>query len=340
MVTNCIVLIYPINSPSIIKMLTLNTFIEEWNSLSKTIMVQTSGSTGAPKHMMVEKARMVASAKMTCQFLGLKPHDTALLCMNLDYIAAKMMVVRALTCGMKLVDVGVGGHPMASPLIANETIDFAAMVPLQVYNSLQHPQEKEKLMSVHHLLIGGGALDEKLEEELRHFPHAVWSTYGMTETLSHIALRRVNGEYASMWYQPLEGIHVSADEEHCLIIDAPALCPQVLYTNDIAEFADDACHFRVLGRKDNVICSGGIKIQAEEVERILRKQIDQPFFITGQKDEKYGEIVVMVTEEHDMKKMETIFEKTLPKYWRPKKVITVGRLPLTETGKPKRQLSI
>ena len=87
-------------------MLTLNTFIEEWNSLSKTIMVQTSGSTGAPKHMMVEKARMVASAKMTCQFLGLKPHDTALLCMNLDYIAAKMMVVRALTCGMKLVDVG------------------------------------------------------------------------------------------------------------------------------------------------------------------------------------------------------------------------------------------
>lgn len=321
-------------------MLTLNTFIEEWNSLSKTIMVQTSGSTGAPKHMMVEKARMVASAKMTCQFLGLKPHDTALLCMNLDYIAAKMMVVRALTCGMKLVDVGVGGHPMASPLIANETIDFAAMVPLQVYNSLQHPQEKEKLMSVHHLLIGGGALDEKLEEELRHFPHAVWSTYGMTETLSHIALRRVNGEYASMWYQPLEGIHVSADEEHCLIIDAPPLCPQVLYTNDIVEFADDACHFRVLGRKDNVICSGGIKIQAEEVERILRKQIDQPFFITGQKDEKYGEIVVMVTEEHDMKKMETIFEKTLPKYWRPKKVITVGRLPLTETGKPKRQLSI
>ena len=305
---------------------------------TETIMVQTSGSTGTPKQMMVEKARMVASAKMTCQFLGLKPCDTALLCMNLDYIAAKMMVVRALAWGLRLIDVGVGGHPMASPLIANETIDFAAMVPLQVYNSFQLAQEKEKLMSVHHLLIGGGALDEKLESELRHFPHAVWSSYGMTETLSHIALRRVSGVNASQWYKPFEGIHISADEDQCLVIDAPMLCEQILHTNDIVEFADDGLCFRVLGRKDNVICSGGIKIQAEEVERSLRKYIDAPFFITGENDEKFGEVVIMVTEEQDLKKMETVFEKALPKYWRPRKVIVVNHLPLTETGKPKRQL--
>ena len=319
-------------------MLSLNAFIDEWNSPANTIRVQTSGSTGAPKPMMVEKIRMMASARMTCQFLGLRPHDTALLCMNLDYIAAKMMVVRALTWGMRLIDVGVDGHPMASPLIADEPIDFTAMVPLQVYNSLQHPKEKEKLMNIRHLLIGGGALDEKLEAELRHFPHAVWSSYGMTETLSHIALRKVNGEKASLWYEPLEGIHVCADENQCLVIDAPALCPEILHTNDIVDFSADGCHFRVLGRKDNVICSGGIKIQAEEIERILKKDIDQPFFITKDKDEKYGEIVVIVTEEKNTKKLEDIFNHALPKYWRPRKIISVGHLPLTETGKPRRQL--
>ena len=305
-------------------MRSLEEFLNEWQSPASTIQVQTSGSTGAPKPILVEKTRMVASARMTCQFLGLSPNDTALLCMNLDYIAAKMMVVRALTWGMRLIDVGVGGHPMASPLIADITIDFAAMVPLQVYNSLKNSLEKERLMNVRNLLIGGGAIDEKLEAELCQFPHAVWSSYGMTETLSHIALRRVN---------------VYADEEKCLVIDAPAICPQVLHTNDIVEFAEDGCHFRVLGRKDNVICSGGIKIQAEEVERILKKHIDQPFFITKDKDEKYGEIVVIVTEEKSIKKLEDIFNDVLPTYWKPRKVISVSHLPLTETGKPKRQLT-
>lgn len=321
-------------------MLSLNAFLDEWNSSTNTIRVQTSGSTGAPKTMMVEKARMVASARMTCQFLGLKANDTALLCMNLDYIAAKMMVVRALTWGMRIIDIGVEGHPMLSPLITDEEIDFAAMVPLQVYNSMQSPEERAKLMNIHHLLIGGGALDEKLEAELRQFPHAVWSSYGMTETLSHIALRRVSGEGASLWYQPFDGIRVSADEEQCLVIEAPALCPEILHTNDVVEFAADGCHFRVLGRKDNVICSGGIKIQAEEVERILRKHIDAPFFITKEKDEKYGEIVVMVTEEKNIKKIEDIVEQSLPKYWKPKKILSVSRLPLTETGKPKRQFTV
>lgn len=320
-------------------MRSLEEFLNEWQSPASTIQVQTSGSTGAPKPMLVEKARMVASARMTCQFLGLSPNDTALLCMNLDYIAAKMMVVRALTWGMRLIDVGVGGHPMASLMLADVTIDFAAMVPLQVYNSLKNPLEKERLMNVRNLLIGGGAIDEKLEAELCQFPHAVWSSYGMTETLSHIALRRVNGEKASQWYMPLESVHVYADEEKCLVIDAPAICPQVLHTNDIVEFAEDGCHFRVLGRKDNVICSGGIKIQAEEVERILKKHIDQPFFITKEKEEKYGEIVVIVTEEKSIKKLEDIFNDVLPTYWKPRKVVSVSHLPLTETGKPKRQLT-
>ncbi len=316
--------------------MTLREFLDEWYSPTDVVRVHTSGSTGAPKPLMVEKRRMVESARMTGKFLGLKKGDTALLCMNLDYIAAKMMVVRALVWEMRIIDVGVGGHPMASPLIENERIDFAAMVPLQVYNTIRNPEEKARMMQVRNLLIGGGSLDEKIERELLLFPHAVWSSYGMTETLSHVALRKVNGADHSLWYHPLEGIHVTTDENQCLVIDAPKLCPKVLHTNDIARLSEDGAQFRILGRKDNVICSGGIKIQAEEVERLLRKYVESPFFITGQKDEKYGEIVVMVTELVETKELKDIFDHVLPKYWKPRKIVTVKELPLTETGKPKR----
>ena len=133
---------------------------------------------------------------MTCDFLGLKPGDTALLCMSLDYIAGKMMVVRALTCGLQLITVAPSGHPLhhCQFSIVNCQLDFAAMVPLQVWNSLQVPEECERLKNIRHLIIGGGAVDDALAAELRLFPHAVWSTYGMTETLSHIALRRLSGK--------------------------------------------------------------------------------------------------------------------------------------------------
>lgn len=318
--------------------MTLEEFLEDWHSPSDTLLVHTSGSTGKPKPMWVEKSRMRESALLTCRFLGLDADCTALLCMPLDYIAAKMMVVRALVCGMRIIDVGVSGHPMASPLIDNEQIDFAAMVPLQVYNSLQTDRERERLTQVRHLLIGGGTIDERMEAQLATFPHAVWSSYGMTETLSHIALRKVNGADASQWYYPLEGVLLDVDEDNCLLIDAPRVCPAVLHTNDVVEYDRAKNAFKVLGRKDHVICSGGVKIQAEEVERMLGKYLDAPFFITSQKDEKFGEIVVLVTEYTDKKNLEDIFHNVLPKYWQPKKIVVVPELPRTETGKPKRTI--
>lgn len=140
------------------------------------------------------------------------------------------------------------------------------MVPLQVYNSLQVPAERSRLMQIRQLIIGGGAIDDALAEALRIFPHAVWSTYGMTETLSHIALRRLNGPEASDCYTPFPSVRLSLSGDGCLIIEAPAVCDGPLLTNDIAELLPDG-RFRILGRKDNVICSGGIKIQIEEVER-------------------------------------------------------------------------
>ena len=337
--------------------MTLEEFLDTWHSPSETLLVHTSGSTGTPKPMLVEKRRMLNSAKITCDFLGLKPGDAALLCMSLDYIAGKMMVVRSLERGLKLISVKPSGHPLSAESLKNandatwkQGITFAAMVPMQVYNTLQVPEERERLTHIKHLIIGGGAIDSALEAELRSLSGdiAIWSTYGMTETLSHIALRRINGKEASEWYQPFDSVKVSQTEEGCLVIDAPLVCKQPLVTNDIVEIQPyiynkvcaEGVRFRIKGRKDNVICSGGIKIQIEEVENLLKPHLQKPFMLAKKKDEKFGEIAVLLTEDGDLKKVEATIRRLLSdnskKYWIPREYIHVESLPLTETGKPKR----
>ena len=238
--------------------MTLEDFFSEWNNDSDRVLVHTSGSTGKPKPMMVEKKRMLNSARITCDFLGLKPGDSALLCMSLDYIAGKMVVVRSIERHLHLISVSPSGHPLKN---INEEITFAAMVPMQVYNTLQVPEERERLTHIRHLIIGGGAIDAALEQELRSLPGniAIWSTYGMTETLSHIALRRINGAEASEWYQPFDSVKISQTDEGCLVIDAPLVCAETLVTNDIVEIESyiynkvEKLRFRIKGRKDNVI---------------------------------------------------------------------------------------
>lgn len=339
--------------------MTVNDFLQEWNSPSETLLVHTSGSTGKPKPMWVEKQRMLNSAHITCDFLGLRPGDSALLCMSLDYIAGKMMVVRSIERKLRLFSVKPSGHPLSDESLTKMVemdFDFVAMVPMQVYNTLQVPQERERLSRIKHLIIGGGAIDDALAEELRSLPGAVWSTYGMTETLSHIALRRLNGEEASEWYQPFDSVGVSLNSDGCLVIDAPLVCSEPLVTNDIAEIkqqetsshSSDASSslktssphvlFRIKGRKDNVICSGGIKIQIEEVENLLHQHLDAPFLLAKKKDEKFGEIAVLVTESGDLEGVEAICRQVLPKYWVPRQYLHFDQLPMTETGKPKRAI--
>jgi len=252
--------------------MSIDEFLAEWHNDSATLLVHTSGSTGKPKPMWVEKRRMEASARMTCDFLGLHEGDTALLCMSLDYIAGKMMVVRSLVRGLRLVSVEPSGEPLGT---VTGPIDFAAMVPLQVWNTLRVAEQRERLMRVGQLIIGGGAVDADMERQLRSFPGAVWSSYGMTETLSHVALRRLSGPEATEWYTPMAGVSLSVTAEGCLVIDAPALHDGPLVTNDRAELLGDG-RFKILGRRDNVICSGGLKIQAEEVERLLRPHLRVP----------------------------------------------------------------
>ena len=342
--------------------------------------MHTSGSTGAPKALLVEKRRMAASARITCDFLGLEPGDKALLCLPLDYIAGKMMVVRALTRGLRLLAVTPSGHPLREINTEEEGIwcdltssghplreistegggiwsepassghllreidtegndtwcDLAAMVPMQVHHSLQTAEEKAKLWGIRHLIIGGGAIDDDLEKQLKDHPHAVWSTYGMTETLSHIALRRLNGPEASSWYTPFEGVGISQNEDGCLVIDAPEVAESTLVTHDIVEIAADGRRFKVLGRKDNVICSGGIKIHIEEVERLLRPHLTAPFLVSKRPDKVLGEAVALLTEATDLAAIEGICRTVLPPYWRPRHYQHTGHLPLTETGKPAR----
>ena len=354
--------------------MTLEEFLSEWNNGSDRVLVHTSGSTGKPKPMMVEKKRMLNSARITCDFLGLKPGDSALLCMSLDYIAGKMVVVRSIERHLHLISVSPSGHPLkdinlkdANGKDVNGEITFAAMVPMQVYNTLQVPEERERLTHIRHLIIGGGAIDASLEKELRSLPGniAIWSTYGMTETLSHIALRRINGDEASEWYQPFDSVKISQTDEGCLVIDAPLVCAETLVTNDIVEIEPyiynkeekhnkvEKLRFRIKGRKDNVICSGGIKIQIEEVEALLKPHLEKPFMIAKKKDEKFGEIAVLLTEDEDLKKVEATIRRLLSgksddsnksseskshKYWIPREFRYVEHLPLTETGKPKRSI--
>lgn len=346
--------------------MTLEDFLSEWNNDSDRVLVHTSGSTGKPKPMMVEKKRMLNSARITCDFLGLKPGDSALLCMSLDYIAGKMVVVRSIERHLHLISVSPSGHPLKNIDLkdvngkgVNGEITFAAMVPMQVYNTLQVPEERERLTHIRHLIIGGGAIDASLEKELQALPGniAIWSTYGMTETLSHIALRRINGAEASEWYQPFDSVKISQTEEGCLVIDAPLVCAETLVTNDIVEIEPyiynkvEKTRFRIKGRKDNVICSGGIKIQIEEVEEFLKPHLEKPFMLAKKKDEKFGEIAVLLTEDEDLKKVEATIRRLLSgksddsnksseskshKYWIPREYLHVDHLPLTETGKPKR----
>ena len=321
--------------------MTLNEFLEEWDSESSTITVHTSGSTGTPKSMQVEKIRMMNSARKTCDFLGLTRGDTALLCMPLDYIAGKMVVVRSIERGLRLIDVAPCGRPLEK---LNEKIDFAAMVPLQIKKSLANDEDREKLKQIKQLIIGGGAIDDDLSEELKDFPNNVWSTYGMTETLSHIAMRKINGKERTEWYTPLKGIEIKLSERHTLAIKAPEICEVEIETNDIAEI-NDKCQFRILGRTDNTINSGGVKIQIEECERLIRdelndKELKDKFRISSRRHDLFGEEVVLVVtsdlSESDLEHIREAYTKLPNKYWHPRDYIRLKELPMTGNGKPDR----
>jgi len=301
----------------------VNQFISEWYSSDDEMIIQTSGSTGKPKSISVKKKCMRNSAQLTGKTFNLKEGDTALLCIPMKYIAGKMMVVRALELGLDLKVV----EPSSNPLNGiKEIVDFSAMVPFQLENSLN------QLNKIKTLIIGGGQVSPKLVEKLQIESTQVYETYGMTETLTHVAIKPLNGPNISDLFRALDGIHFEKDDRGCLAIHASALNPVPIVTNDLVELIDENS-FRWLGRFDNVINSGGVKIIPELVEAKLLSIIpNNRFFINGESDESLGEKVVLVVEGNVI---EISFD-SLEKFEKPKEIYFISEFLETESGKIRR----
>jgi O-succinylbenzoic acid--CoA ligase len=270
-------------------------FICEWLSDKDVFELKTSGSTGSPKTIHVRRSQMTSSANLTAQALGLQQTYNALVCLDTRYIAGKMMLVRSFETGMKIFGVDPCANPF-NKIPLDQPIHFTALVPYQVKAILEskHPHLLDSLSTC---IVGGAPLNENLQERLQFFSVCVFITYGMTETISHVALQPVNGHARSLYYQTLPGITVRQDQRNCLVINTPYL-PGEIITNDIVEVHDEKT-FRWLGRWDNIINSGGVKVSPENLEESIGKiftrlKIGIPFFIYGIPDEKLGQKVVLV----------------------------------------------
>ncbi len=313
-------------------------FIEEFLSDKGYVTVQTSGSTGKPKIIKLSKELLIHSAKATAKFLNLKQNMNVLLCLSADYIAGKMMVVRAMVNGLNLICVEPDGNPLKS---IDTQIDFAAMIPLQVSNSLK--EEEKKLKNIGNLIIGGGRIDPKLHKKIIYFPNKIYATYGMTETATHIALKKLTTKNPDEYYQCLPGIRLSENTEHCLIINAAHISNQEIKTKDIVKLFSETA-FEILGRKDNIINTGGMKIMPEELEAKISTFIEQNIFITSVDDEDLGEKIVLLIEngKTNLNLLYTIWtqlESNLDKHEIPRKVDFMSSFKYTKSGKIHRPLT-
>lgn len=309
-------------------------FLDELFDDSRTIKVKTSGSTGAPKKVHIEKRYMLNSARATASHFQLTQATKALLCLNINYIAGKMMLVRALTQGWDLDIVDPSSTPLKG---VHESYDFSAMVPLQVRNSISD------LPKVKKLIIGGGVVSQDLMDELQKLETKCYATYGMTETVTHIAtkkLNQINEIDSEPHYKTLPGIWVYQDKRNCLVIDAPYIADHTIITNDVVKLLSNT-HFDWLGRYDNVINSGGVKLHPELIENKLAKVIKEDFFVAGIPDNILGEKLVLIIEgKGDVAKMMEKTASVLDKFEKPKEIFFVPLLLRTPTNKIQRTLTL
>ena len=310
-------------------------FIQDWLENSPYIEVQTSGSTGTPKCIRLEKERMVNSAKRTGQYFQFKKGQRALLCLPCDYIAGKMMVVRAFVWALDLWIVPPAGNPMT---VQHQRFDFAAMIPMQVSNIVEQTPEKFQLLQ--QLIIGGGKVNRSLYQQLQQLPTQCYATYGMTETITHIAIQQLNGAGQSAVYNALPSVKLSLDERGCLIIDASDISTEKVVTNDIVRLINDQ-QFEWLGRLDNVINTGGVKVFPEQIEKKLENFINNRFFISFLPSEKLGQQVIVIIEAtvwtpQQLLDFKERISKVLSKYELPKQYFFVEHFLETPTGKVQR----
>ena len=304
-------------------------FILDFLDASAFIIQESSGTTGIPKKISIPKKAMIHSAMLTAKKLRLQHGQTALLCLPVDYIAGKMMIVRALTTGMNLIWI----EPSALPGIAiDKKIDFCAMVPLQVFNLLGMGRP---FSHIKNLIIGGSELSPELENQFQTIPTRVFETFGMTETCSHIALRRINGPHAKPWFTVLPGVEISTDNRNCLVIQASFLSDRIV-TNDVVEIVGKG-NFLWKGRIDNIINSGGIKINPENLEKIIYDILGHESYLIGIPDDKLGQKLVLVTiRNYSSADKALILDKLrglLPLYHLPADIITIASFPRNRSYK-------
>ncbi|WP_333696177.1 AMP-binding protein [Flavobacterium sp.] len=293
-------------------------FLLDWFDDKPYLEINTSGSTGIPKLIRVSKQAMVESALATGNFFDLKPGDKVLHCLPVRYVAGKMMFIRGFILGLEIDFVAPSSHPLDR---IEHDYDFTALVPMQAQYSL------DLLHRVRKIIIGGAKITKPLEEKLVQIKSEIYETYGMTETITHIAAKRV-GESA---FTVFPHVMLSQDEHNCLLIKAPFISDAIIETNDIVEMVSEN-QFIWLGRFDNVINSGGIKLIPEQIEEKLAKKIPRRYFVTGRPDPVLGEKLVLIVEGETMELDKDLFE-CLDKYEKPKEIHFVKHFEETPTGK-------
>lgn len=314
-------------------------FIRQWLQGDQSFELFTSGSTGDPKAITVTRSQMIASARLTALALDLKQNQTALLCLDPSFIAGKMMIVRTFVVGMSLQVV----VPTSNPLqYANGSIDFAAMVPLQVHEIIR--SNPTGLDNVKTLIIGGGIIDNETLKLLQNTSCQCYATYGMTETISHVALRKLNGEDMSLHFTAMPGIQFGEDDRGCLVVYWDQLSKTIV-TNDMVRLIDKK-RFEWLGRWDNVINTGGIKINPEKLEDAVAVMfgelgLNNRFIISHLTDARLGDKVVLIIEGDIssvlLSDITRLMEHTLSKYELPREILSCPMFVETLTGKVNRR---
>jgi O-succinylbenzoic acid--CoA ligase len=314
------------NSDLILK---VKSFVDAWLNADDFIETKTSGSTGLPKVVQLNKQKMQVSAKMTGTFFNFKPCDKTILCLSPDTIGGKMMILRSLLFDMELYVVDINRNPLEK---IDFNLKFAAMVPLQIQGILASNPEKMNL--IEQLLIGGANVSEALEMQLKGFKTAVFESFGMTETMSHIAVRKLN-QKVNQPFEAMSGITFSQIDQK-LIVHAPNLGIEALDSNDLIELIDSK-HFYWQGRADFVINSGGIKFFPEKIERKISHLISTRFFIASEKDDLLGERIILIMEgelkENEMDLLFQHFKANLDKFEIPKKMYFAAQFEETVSGK-------
>ena len=320
---------------------TLN-FCRQWLNEQSSFSIKTSGSTGPPKIIPFTREQMLASAKQTIAFFNLRPDDTVLVCLNTAYIAGLMMLVRGFTAGSKIIAIEPSGNPLVD---ITETISFMAVVPLQLNNIIEEPATLLKQEAIRNTIVGGAPVSFSLQQKISKLKASVWATFGMTETLTHFGVRQLSPLEEKL-FTVLPMTSIRGDERGCLIVKSDVTQNEELMTNDLVEIIDDN-HFIWKGRIDNVINSGGVKFQIEDLEAktaILFSELNLPnnFFIAKEKDTVTGEKICLIIEAiEELSEIENVnFANYYDEYGSPKKVAYLQRFVYTPTGKIDRRASI